>query len=110
MQTLNENQRRPSMEYLHEGSPQSHLDEARGRELVQALLAQLRQRTPLKRVLILPPDLTRMHSWAGFLTCTLYEQLHNEADIAILPTVGTHLPMTDEELAHMFPDIPRSLF
>ena len=69
---------------------------------MQALLDQLRQRGPLQRVLILPPDLTRLHSWAGFLTCVLYEQLHRHADIAILPAVGTHMPMTDDELrAHV---------
>src|SRR5438105_2713015 len=98
------------MEFLYEGSPQSVLDEARGQELVRSLLTQLRQRGPLKRVLILPPDQTRLHSWAGFLTCTLYEQLQREADIAILPAIGTHTPMSADELALMFPGIPRGVF
>src|SRR5262249_36216597 len=98
------------MEYLHEGSPNTVIDEARARSLVRDLLAQLRQRTPLKRVLILPPDMTRLHSWAGFLTCELYEQLHQGAEVAILPAVGTHLPMTTDELTHMFPGLPHSVF
>lgn len=98
------------MEFLHEGSPQSVVGEARGQELMRTLLAKLRQRSPLKRVLILPPDQTRMHSWAGFLTCAVYEQLHRDADIAILPAIGTHTPMTDAELTHMFPGIPRGVF
>ena len=98
------------MEFLHEGSAQTVIDEARARQHVQALLVQLRQRGPLQRVLILPPDMTRLHSWAGFLTCELYEQLHQSAEVAILPAVGTHLPMTADELTHMFPGVPHSVF
>src|SRR5205807_2190721 len=96
--------------FLHEGSPQTVIDEARAGQNVQSLLGQLRQRGPLKRVLILPPDMTRLHSWAGFLTGELYEQLHRNTEIAILPAVGTHLPMTDDELSHMFPGVPHAIF
>jgi nickel-dependent lactate racemase len=98
------------MEYLHEGSPTTVIDETRAREHVRSLLEQLRSRGPLRRVLILPPDMTRLHSWAGFLTCELFEQLHREAEIAILPALGTHLPMSADELAHMFPGVPTSVF
>jgi nickel-dependent lactate racemase len=98
------------MEFLHEGSPHTVIDEARARQHVKALLDQLRQGGPLSRVLLLPPDMTRLHSWAGFLTCELYEQLHRSAEIAILPAVGTHLPMTPDELSHMFPGVPHTVF
>jgi nickel-dependent lactate racemase len=98
------------MEFLHAGSPQTVIDETQAKQHVQSLLAQLRQRGPLRRVLILPPDMTRLHSWAGFLTCELYEQLHRDAEIAILPAVGTHLPMSGAELSHMFPGVPHSVF
>ena len=98
------------MEFRHEGSPQTIIDETRARTHVAALLEQLRRRGPLKRVLILPPDMTRLHSWAGFLTCELYEQLHRNVGIAILPAVGTHLPMSGDELSHMFPGVPHSVF
>ncbi|MSQ94435.1 MAG: DUF2088 domain-containing protein [Gemmataceae bacterium] len=98
------------MEFLHEGSPQTVIDKARGRIHVQAVLAQLRMRGPLCRVLLIPPDMTRLHSWAGFLTCELYEQLHQHATVAILPAVGTHLPMSVAELSHMFPVVPHSVF
>lgn len=98
------------MEFLHEGSPQTVIDEARARSLVRDLLTQLRARGPLRRVLILPPDMTRLHSWAGFLTCELFEQLHRDTELAILPAVGTHLPMTADELTHMFPGVPHSVF
>jgi nickel-dependent lactate racemase len=97
------------MEFLHEGSADAVIDEARAGALLDSLLAQLRQRGPLRRVLILPPDITRYHSWAGPLTGMLYERLKS-ATVAILPTVGTHAPMTDAEIAKMFPGVPRELF
>ncbi len=98
------------MEFLHEGSPSTVIDEARGRYHVQALITQLSQRRQMRRVLLLPPDMTRLHSWAGFLTCELYAQLHQHASVAILPAVGTHLPMSATELTHMFPRVPQSIF
>jgi nickel-dependent lactate racemase len=98
------------MEFLHEGSGQTVIDEARAKHHLQSLLARLRERGPLRRVLILPPDMTRLHSWAGFLTCELYEQLHQVAEVAILPAVGTHLAMSADELKHMFPGVPHGVF
>jgi len=98
------------MEFLHEGSPKAVISENHAEELLDSLLDQLRRRGPLRRVLILPPDITRLHSWAGFLTCRLHEKLHANATVAILPTIGTHAPMTDAEIARMFPGIPRDFF
>jgi nickel-dependent lactate racemase len=98
------------MEFIAEGAPAAVIDEARAGALLDSLLEQLRQRGPLRRVLILPPDITRYHSWAGPLTCMIYERLQREATLAILPTVGTHAPMSDAEIARMFPGVPRALF
>jgi nickel-dependent lactate racemase len=99
-----------AMDFIREGAPTTVIDEARAGVLLDSLLTQLRQRGPLRRVLILPPDITRYHSWAGPLTCLLYERLRGEATVAILPTVGTHAPMSDTEIASMFPGVPRALF
>ena len=98
------------MEFFHEGSSATVIDEPRAGQLLDALLIQLRARGPLRRVLILPPDVTRYHSWAGPLTRLLYERLRETAELAILPATGTHLAMTDEEIARMFPGVPRALF
>ena len=98
------------MEWIHEGSPTTALTEVRAETLVAELLDQLRARGPLRRVLILPPDITRLHSWAGYLTGVLYRQLRDSAEIAILPAIGTHVPMTPAELDKMFPGVPHSLF
>jgi len=98
------------MEYLHEGGLDEVVTESQACRHVDALLTQLRRSSPLRRVLLLPPDMTRLHSWAGFLTCQLYERLHRDAEVDILPAVGTHLPMTPAELTHMFPGVPHNVF
>jgi nickel-dependent lactate racemase len=98
------------MEYIAEGAPDSVVDEARAAALVQSLLDELGRRRPLRRVLVVPPDVSRLHSWAGTLTRMVYERLHQTAAVEILPAVGTHAPMTDAEIAHMFPGLPRLIF
>ncbi len=64
-----------------------------------------------KRVLLLPPDITRLNSDAGPITDILYRLLSPAAHVDIMPTLGTHVPMTDEELRRMFgPNIPLERF
>lgn len=64
-----------------------------------------------KRILILPPDITRFYSKAGFISAYLYEKLKDQAEIYFLPALGTHDPMSDAEIDAMFGDqIPKSLF
>jgi nickel-dependent lactate racemase len=59
-----------------------------------------------KRVLLLPPDITRMHSGAGRLTEILYNLLASEAEVHVIPTLGQHLPHTPAENRQMFGSIP----
>src|SRR5689334_10576507 len=59
-----------------------------------------------KRVLLLPPDITRMHSGTGRLTEILYKLLADEADVHVIPTLGQHVPHTPEENRQMFGSIP----
>ena len=64
-----------------------------------------------RRVLLVPPDLTRAKSGAGEITALLCKLLGPDVFIRILPALGTHFPMTDEELRRMFgPDIPLDWF
>ncbi|MCE5346643.1 MAG: lactate racemase domain-containing protein [Bacteroidales bacterium] len=62
-----------------------------------------------KEVLIIPPDFTRFHSRAGDLT-TLSYKYYKEGIKDILPALGTHAPMTDQQLEEMFKDVPENLF
>lgn len=58
----------------------------------------------VERLLLLPPDHTRLHSFAGAITAELWRTLHGTVEIDILPALGTHLPMTPEQLRMMFGD------
>ncbi|MFA6816879.1 MAG: lactate racemase domain-containing protein [Lentisphaeria bacterium] len=66
---------------------------------------------PLKKVLLVPPDLTRLNSNAGFLTNAVYKMLSPTAHVDIMPALGTHVPMGEKELRFMFgDDIPLDRF
>ncbi len=82
------------------------------REALTAVLdqavAEARKRicgTP-RRVLLLPPDITRMHSGAGWITEVFYERFKAEADVHVIPTLGQHEPHTREQNRQMFGAIP----
>ena len=79
-------------------------------EIREALLASLEGRT-LKNVLIIPPDFTRFHSNAGYITNVYYHALVDMGcEVDLLPALGTHVPVTEEEAAIMFGDIPYEKF
>ncbi|MFV2068764.1 MAG: lactate racemase domain-containing protein, partial [Pirellulales bacterium] len=61
-----------------------------------------------RRVLLLPPDITRMHSGAGRLTETIYRLLSGDAQVHVIPTLGQHVPHTPAENRQMFGSIPES--
>ena len=64
-----------------------------------------------KKVLILPPDFTRFHSNAGFITNFYYHYFTERgADVDVMPTLGTHEPMTEEQMTAMFGDVPHDRF
>jgi len=62
-----------------------------------------------KRVLAVPPDFTRMHSQSGVLTEMAW-QYYGDRLTDVLPALGTHKAMTDNEIATMFGATPRGLF
>lgn len=61
----------------------------------------------LKKVLLLPPDYTRMYSGAGKITNMYYNLLKDRCIVDIMPALGTHRPVTKEESEVFFgKDIP----
>ena len=61
----------------------------------------------LTKILLLPPDLTRLHSYAGKITALYYNLLKGKCQIDIMPALGTHDAMTKEECIEFFgPDVP----
>ncbi|HEV2968880.1 MAG TPA: lactate racemase domain-containing protein [Pirellulales bacterium] len=62
-----------------------------------------------RRVLLLPPDITRMHSGAGRITEILYNLLVDEAEVHVIPTLGQHVPHSVDQNRRMFGSIPNEL-
>ena len=51
--------------------------------------------TGARRVLLVPPDLTRLHSRAGEITGLLFERLcASGCEVGVLPALGTHAALT----------------
>lgn len=65
-----------------------------------------------KRILVVPPDITRLHSNAGELTRILYElwEAANGTTFDILPAIGTHSPMTESQINEMFGSLRKAKY
>ncbi len=76
--------------------------------LAKRVLVEAKKRLgcELRRVLLLPPDLTRAHSGAGKITEMIYKALPAGCDTHVIPTLGQHVPHTPEENRWMFGSIP----
>jgi nickel-dependent lactate racemase len=77
-------------------------------DLKQGLYEALQKIGERKKVLVVPPDYTRYPSRAGELTEYAW-QYYGDALTDVLPALGTHSPMTDSQIAHMFGSLPTSL-
>ena len=78
-------------------------------DLKNGLIEALDKLGQKKKVLALPPDITRFHSRAGELTRYAWEY-YGDRLTDILPAIGTHFPMTYNEISEMFGIVPSSLF
>jgi len=78
-------------------------------DLEYGLYSALVKLGPKKKILVVPPDFTRIHSRAGDITKLIYNY-YKKSLKDILPALGTHTPMTDAELNEMFGGIPKDLF
>lgn len=86
-------------------------DSGLSKEQIQGALRQSLDGKALKKVLIIPPDFTRFHSNAGFITNAYYHMLRESgAQVDILPALGTHEPVSEAECREMFGDIPYGAF
>ena len=82
-------------------------DEGLSREEIRGALLQSIYGRKLSRVLILPPDFTRFHSGAGYITNVYYHALRDQGvQVDILPALGTHVPVSRPQWEAMFGDIP----
>ena len=81
-------------------------------QLVTQSIAEAKKRICArpKKVLLLPPDITRAHSGSGWITEAFYNALSPEADVWVMPTLGQHVAHTPEENRWMFGSIPEDGF
>ncbi len=94
------------MIYFKTGSENTVLT---SKDLEQGIISALEQIGIRKKVLIVPPDCTRFHSRAGELTTYIYKYFQSNVS-DILPALGTHSPLTDQQISDMFRKVPKSLF
>ena len=87
----------------------SATDRLTAEDLRAGLRAALDRLGPRRRVLAVPPDFTRFHSQAGPLTCLVHDY-YGDRLTDVLPALGTHSPMTPEQLHEMFPTVPADRF
>ncbi len=94
------------MIYFSRGSKKDCISPAEIREILNGVFDKLGKK---KRVIALPPDFTRFNSYAGPITEMAYDY-YGEALTDVMPALGTHSPMTEEQMTKMFGHIPHSLF
>lgn len=76
------------------------------REQLEKILDDLLVQYPdAKKVLIIPPDYTRCYSYAGEITQLLYKKLSPSAQIDVMPALGTHMAMNEDEMQKFFGDV-----
>ncbi|MDD4729559.1 MAG: lactate racemase domain-containing protein [Dysgonamonadaceae bacterium] len=94
------------MIYYQNGSTESDLSHS---DLQEGLYEAFKKMGVKNKVLVVPPDYTRFPSRAGELTEMAWEY-YGDKLTDILPALGTHTPMTDAQISHMFGNTPRELF
>jgi nickel-dependent lactate racemase len=92
--------------YCATGSVETDISPQQLHDLLLESLAKLGKR---ERVLVVPPDQSRLHSRAGDLTRYAWEYYGDQLQ-AVLPALGTHAPMQPEQIARMFGAMPIELF
>jgi nickel-dependent lactate racemase len=94
------------MLYYHKGSIDH---EFTFNELKAGFFEALEKLDKGNKILVIPPDFTRYHSFAGKLTSFSYEYF-GDGLIDVLPALGTHTAMTENQIDHMFEGVPKNIF
>ena len=93
------------MIYFEKGSIETSLS---AEDMKQGLFEAFEKMGTKQKVLAIPPDYTRLPSRAGELTEFTWEYFDKKLT-DVLPALGTHTPMTDEQISHMFGKMPADL-
>lgn len=93
------------MLYFARGSKTDDISPAEVREALKQVFDSMGEK---RRVLALPPDFTRANSYAGPITEMVYDYF-GERLTDVMPALGTHSPMTSEQISAMFGHLPADL-
>lgn len=77
-------------------------------DYIEAIETTIQARGNVKKVLAVPPDHTRLDSQAGPITHATLKVLGDKLT-DVMPALGTHSAMNEEELTKMYGDFPREL-
>lgn len=94
------------MIFYETGSPETALS---AEDLKKGMIEALDNIGERQKVLVIPPDYTRLPSRSGELTEYSWEYFGDKLT-DILPALGTHTPMTEDQISHMFGQTPHDLF
>ena len=94
------------MLYYSNSNIRNHLSDLEVREAVRRAISESSFGSNL---IVVPPDITRIHSRAGEITQYIWDEFGDRIT-DILPALGTHSPMTDSEISTMFGTLPKNLF
>ena len=94
------------MIYYQHGSEKGFIS---NEQLKEGLYLAFKKIGKRNKILAIPPDISRYHSMAGEITGLAYDYYKDKLT-DVLPSIGTHRPMTDVEINKMYPAVPKSLF
>lgn len=88
---------------IAQGGPEIEITPAQLDDHVDALVDRCVLERGLKRVLLVPPDHTRLHSRAGRIAARFYRRLTDAGvEAAVMPALGTHAAMTPAQCELLF--------
>ena len=94
------------MLYYARGSKTDNITPDEVRAILSEVLGKLGKKN---RVVALPPDFTRLNSYAGPITEMIYDY-YGDALTDVMPALGTHSPMPEWQIKEMFGHVPPDRF
>jgi nickel-dependent lactate racemase len=88
------------------GSTSENIDRAELQSALDTIVGGWLADDQVGRILLVPPDHTRLHSQAGAITEYLWKRFGETVQVDIMPALGTHKAMNAEECRLMFGAIP----
>lgn len=94
------------MIYFERGSKTDCITPAEVKEILYSVFDKLGKKN---RVVALPPDFTRLNSYAGPIT-EIVNDYYGDNLTDVMPALGTHTAMPEWQLKEMFPSVPLDKF